>query len=178
MGDIQDVYGGHEFNCGEVDPAQAFEALPAGWYTAIVDESAVKAAKSNTPTTPAFYMKVRFSVMSPEQFKGRKVFANITLRNPNSQAEKIGIRELSALGHAAGVMNIKDSSDILNKVVQIKATVKNSDGFGVQNEVKGYKAPENAANTGQPAAAPAAPTANAPAATQAAPASLPPWKRK
>jgi len=178
MGDIQDVFGGHEFNCSEVNPAQDFEALPAGWYTALIEEAEVKFAKDSTEAARKVFLALKLSVLEPQQSRGRKVFANITLDHPTKKAVDIGWGELSALGRATLVPTITDSSDILNKVVQIKVAVKNSDGFGVQNEVKGYKAPENAANTGQPAAAPAAPTANAPAATQAAPASLPPWKRK
>lgn len=169
MGNINDVYEGHDFNCSEVDPAKVYEALPVAWYTAIIKEAEVKSTKSNT----GFYLKVQFCILTPPQFQDRKVFTNINLRNPNSQAEEIGMRELSALGHAAGVMNIGDSADLLNKVVQIKLSVVTSDKYGVQNEVKGYKSPDGTDPAVQPGAA-AAPTA-----TPAAPAaSVPPWKRK
>lgn len=169
MGDIQDVYDGHEFDCTQVEPAKAFEALPAGWYTAMVDESEIKGTKAGT----GFYMKVRFSLLD-EGMKNRKVFANITLRNPSQQAEEIGMRELSALGHAVGVLNIGDSAQVLNKVLQIKLAIKTSEQYGTQNEVKGYKAQGDAAAVAdQPSA-----TEAAPAAPAAAPASVPPWKRK
>lgn len=168
MGDIQDVYGGHEFDCNEVDLAKA---LPAGWYTAMVDESTVKKTNSGT----GYYLKLKLSILSPEEFKSRVVFSNINLRNPNQQAEEIGMRELSALGHATGVMNIGDSAQILNKIVQIKLSVKNSEQYGVQNEVKGFKAPDG----GVPVAMPVAGQQGAPAAEQAAApaASKPPWKK-
>jgi len=175
MPDIQDVYGGHEFDCNEVDPQQVNEPLPAGWYPVIIEETEVRETSDSAQRNAGdgYYMKVKYQVVDG-QHKGRKVFGNINLRNKSQQAEEIGMRELSAIGRAVGVMNISDSSQIKDKVLQIKLTVKTSEQYGPQNEVKGYKSVEGLspvapAGTAQATAAPAA--AAAPAKN------TPPWKR-
>jgi hypothetical protein len=173
MGNIQDVFGGHEFDANAVEPNTPFEALPAGWYEAFVEEAEVKATKKND----GFYIKVTMKILTAG-FENRKVFGNINLRNPSQEAENIGLSQLSALGRAVGVMNIKDTSDLLNKALQIKLSVKSSEQYGTQNEIKGFKVSESAgqpAAPGAPKVAPAAPGAPAPAAPVGG--YKPPWKK-
>jgi hypothetical protein len=174
MGNIQDVFGGHEFDANAVEPSVPFEALPAGWYDAFIEEAEVKATKKND----GYYIKLTFRILTPG-FENRKVFENINLRNPSPEAEKIGLAQLSSLGRSIGVMNIKDTSDLLNKAVQIKLSVKQDEAYGAKNEVKGFKALESAGQPAAPGAAPAA-AAAAPGAAPAAPAGgyVPPWKKK
>jgi len=179
MGNIQDVFGGHEFDCNQVDPAQAYEPLAAGWYNAMVAEAEVKATKKGD----GHYLKLTLQVFDTQtgQLSNRKVFSNINLRNPNPKCEEIGQRELSALGHATGTLRVTDTADLVNKTCQIKVAVTNDEQYGPGNEVKGFKPLEGAqaaAPAGQPAAA--APAAAPAPAAPAAPAGgyVPPWKQK
>lgn len=91
------------------------DPLPAGWYKAIVDNSEIKQTKLNT----GVYLEVRFSVIEGPH-TGKKVFSRYNLRNSNQQAQEIAQRQLSALAHATGVLQIADSSALHNIPVQIK----------------------------------------------------------
>jgi len=186
MGDIQNVYGGYEFDCNEVEPSKDYEVLPAGWYTAMIDETEIMQTKAMT----GYYLKLRFVLLSEEpELKNRKVFTNINLSNPNKQAEEIGMRNLSAIGHAVGVLKINDSAELKDKPMQIKLKVKNDPNYGAQNEISAYKPVEAAANNpagtspapAVPPASQAVSGAGAPPAApvQAAPPTqgVPPWKR-
>jgi len=184
-GDIQTIYG-QAFDAKEVNPQQAFEPMPAGWYQAIVDEAEIKQTRKGDGA----YLKLKFNILG-ERYNGRKVFANINLSNPSTEAQDIGMRQLSAIAHAIGELTIRDSSQILNKPLMVKLKVTQSEEFGASNDVMGYKAVEAQA---QPTPAPSMPSqkerelkpfspiqpfnpVRVPQANGINKATLPPWKR-
>lgn len=164
-GDIEDVVG--EFNPGEYEAPKTFEPLPAGWYTAMIENAEVK----DTKRGDGKYLKVVFVIVGDEG-KGRKLFTNINLANPNPKAVEIGQRELANLGQSLGLARVKDCTDLKDKVVECKVAIKKEDGRDPDNEIKQYRhvngtaAQANAASTAaaaKPAAAPAAKQAKSPA---------------
>jgi len=152
------------FDANAVEPAEAFEPIPAGWYKAIIAESEEKPTKAQTGS----YLQMKLQVIEGPM-AGRVVFERLNLNNPNSIAVDIAQRALSAICRAVGVMTPRESSELHDKPLMIKLAVKPAEGaYGASNEVKGYEA-ANAAK---------APTAASPAPQQAtAGASSPPWKR-
>lgn len=177
MGNIQDVYGGHSFDANEVEPQASREPLPAGWYNCMIEEVELKESKASAESGAgnAYYLSIAHRVLDGPH-ENRKLFQNVTLRNPSQQAEEIGMRQLSSLGRATGQMVISDTSELVEKLLQVKAkVVPPKDGFDARNEVSDVKSINGA--TPQPSSP--APASNvAPGSAPAAkPASALPWKR-
>ena len=146
------------FNATEVDPATTFEPLPAGKYLAAITESEMKPTKSGSGS----YLQLTFTVLDGE-YKNRILWARLNLNNPNATAVKIARSELSAICHAVGVMQPKDSVELHNMPLVITVKLKKREDTGeLTNEVKAYA--KKGAAAGQPQQAPVAD-------------STPPWKR-
>lgn len=150
------------FDARQVAPATGFETVPPGWYNVIVDESEMKPTKAEGGA----YLKVRYSILDG-QYAGRKLFGNINLQNANPQAVEIGLKQLSALAHAVGVLMVADSQQLHNIPLKIKVKVrKDTTGqYEDQNEVQQWKNINEPVEGAAPAAGAAAfaPPAGAPA---------------
>ena len=141
------------FNANQVEPATAFEALPAGKYVAVITASQMQTTKSGKGA----FLELTFEVVEGE-FKGRKVWGRLNLDNPSALAVKIARAELSALCRAVGVMTPRDSAELHNIPLVVMVRQKTAPGGEVRNEVKGYAKRE----TASAAAAPQNPNPTAP----------------
>src|SRR5690606_14954828 len=97
---------GH-FDATNVAPSEDFSPIPVGEYSAHIVDSDVKPTKNNT----GHYAELEFEVTAGE-FKGRKVWARLNLDNPNPKAVEIAQRELSAICHAVGVLQVTDTQQL------------------------------------------------------------------
>ena len=79
--------------------------------------------------------------------------------NPNSQAQEIAQRALSAICHATGQMQVTDSEQLHNKLMKVTVKVRPAKGeYAASNEIRGYAASGGAARpSSQPAAKASAP---------------------
>jgi len=137
-----------QFDSNQVEPKKAFEVMPAGTYTAVIIESDMASTKAGTGE----YLKLVFEVIDGEH-KGRKLYANLNLDNPNQTAVSIARAELSAICRAVGVGSLSDSSMLHDKPMAVKLGVEKDKNTGeMQNRIKDY------AKAGS---APTAPAANA-----------------
>lgn len=144
-----------------------FDALPAGWYHAVIQGAELKDTKSGGQM-----IAVKYQIVGPNH-EGRIIFSNINIRNMNEKAEEIGLRQLNEIMGAIALASIDDSSQLIGGHLMIKLSKtedeKYGDDNGFRNDVKSCKA-----------LAGSMPTAPAPIAapTQAeAPAAKPPWAR-
>lgn len=168
------------FNATEVQPASSdFEPIPVNWYQFVIEKSELKPTKAGTGSMVSIMAKVQGPTHA-----GRVVFGNINYQNPNPQAQEIGQRQLSALCHAIGVLNLNNVSQLcgipFEARVKITAATYNVAGdkdsgvlYEPRNEFQGFRAVGGgaaAANGG--AITPAAPSAPAKPAAPAAPASV------
>lgn len=132
------------FNANTVDPAVNFEPVPASKYLAIITASEMKDTKAGTGQ----FLELTFQIVDGV-FKGRNLWARLNLDNPNETAVKIAQAELSAICHAVGVMQPKDSVELQNLPMIITVKCKKRDDTGeITNEIKGYAKKEAA--LGQP----------------------------
>lgn len=162
------------FDMTNVQPVDSFEPLPDGWYPARVAKIEEKTTKAGTGK----YYQVQFNIVDG-QHRGRVVFGRYNTQNPNSQAAEIGQRQFTALSHAVGVRILRDTNELMDKVLTIRVKLKPADGqYDASNDVVGYKAagaeaPMQAAPSPAPqhTAAPAAPAAPAAGDTK----TPPPW---
>ena len=157
------------FNANTVPPSDSIEAIPAGWYNAQIDQSEMKPTKDGSGA----YLELRFSVLD-SQYANRKVFTRLNLRNANPVAQEIAYKQLSAICHATGVLQVQDSQQLHGRPMKIKVSVRAASGdYEASNELKAFKNIDEQVNgpVGAPAAQGGAPWAGqqAPAAQQAAP---------
>ena len=148
------------FNASEVDPNVGFGPIPAGTYVAQVVDSDLKMNRAGTGQ----YIALQLEILDGE-FKGRRVFSNLTVSHTNKTAERIGQAHLSALCRAVGVMQLTDTAQLHGRPIKITVRIRKDEKYGESNEVIGFE--PASASVAQPTAAVAA----APAA------SIPPWER-
>lgn len=138
------------FDANTVEPMKAQSPLPAGSYKAAITASDQKQNAKQTGS----YIALEFAVLDGEH-KGRKLFANLNLNNPNKQAVEIARGELSAICRAIGVMTPNDTAELHNKPMWLDVKLeKRKDNGEMSNRIKGYKSLSegNAAAAAQPVA--------------------------
>jgi hypothetical protein len=126
------------FDASQVAPSTgAQDAIPAGWYNVAMDESEMKPTKDGTGA----FLQCRFNVLDG-QYVGRQLYSRLNLKNLNPVAVEIAYKELSAICHAAGVIQVGDSQQLHN--IPLKAKVKlrpaSADGqYEANNEISAFK---------------------------------------
>lgn len=170
------------FDASTVPEMTEFTALPEGPYVSVAIASEMKPTRAGDGE----YLNVTCEVIDG-QYKGRKFWTRMNLKNPNQVAQQIGHQELGALCRAVGVIKPDDSSELHNRPfiahlgLELDSVKKKE-----QNVVKKYEpvgapghapapAPAPAYQAAQPAQSPAY-QAPAPAAAPAA-AGTAPWHR-
>ena len=143
------------------------DPVPAGWYNVMIDESEMKPTKAEG----GLRLSLRFTIMDG-QYANRKVFTGLNLKNANPVAQEIAYKQLSAICHAVGIMQVQDSQQLHGRPLKIKVKVRAASGdYEASNDITAYKnineQVDGPATGGAPAGAPWA-TAPAPA-PQAAP---------
>jgi len=140
------------FNAAEVEPQGSFDPIPAGWYTAMIVDSEMKPTKNGTGE----YLQLRLDVIDGDH-QGRVLFDRLNLNNQNQTAVEIAQRQLSAICRAVGIMQPQDSSDLHDKPLRIKVTIRPAgNGYEASNEVKAYEPAQGGSAHGgsAPASAP------------------------
>ena len=123
------------FNAAEVEPITSFEALPAGKYLAAITDSEMRTTKNGSGS----YLQLAFTILEGEH-KNRVLWARLNLENPNATAVRMAQSELSAICHAVGVMQPRDSAELHNLPMLILVRVKKREDTGeLTNEIKGYE---------------------------------------
>lgn len=155
----------YQFNAQEVSPESQFTPLPNGEYPVIITESEMKPTKAGDGE----YLQLTLEVVEG-QFKGRKMWDRLNLKNPNATAVEIAQRALSQICRAVNHLNLQDTVELHHKPLIAKVAVSSNNGYE-SNDVKEYKAYGGAAT----APTPVAPTeAQQPAANQGG-ANKPAW---
>lgn len=145
------------FDANTVAPdTGVLDAIPAGWYDAMIDQTEMKPTKDGT----GYYLETRFNIMSG-QYQGRKLYARLNLRNSNPQAQEIAYKQLSAICHAVGVLQVADSQQLHGIPMKVKVKVRPASGdYEASNEISAFR------NINEPVGGPtagAAPMGGAPA---------------
>lgn len=138
---------------GQLDP------IPAGWYNVMVDESELK------PTSDGLgaRLAVRFNVIDG-QYANRKIYTGFNIRNANPVAQEIAFKQLSALAHAVGVLQVQDSNQLHSIPLKVRVKIRPpKDGYDAQNDITAFKnINEDVGTAGATASTPAAPAAPVP----------------
>ena len=158
------------FDASGIEPTTAYELLPAGKYSAQIVESEMRVTRNGMGQ----FLWLMLDILDGP-YKGRKIFDQLNLVNPNPTTVEIAQRTLSAICHATGKMQVSDSEELHLIPMTIQVTVKPPrNGYGESNAIR-YMTPERgatpAARTTKPAPDPAA-TAASPKMASA------PWNKK
>ena len=144
------------------DQGGDFSPIPAGDYQVRIVETSLETTKSGTGQ----YIKLRMDVTGPSH-EGRVLWANLNIKNDSQKAEEIGRQQLGAVMRAVGLDSLQDTDQLAGGAMTVKVTIRKSEQYGDQNEVKSFKAV-----TGSQ---PPAPTATG--GEKASAGSKPPWAK-
>ena len=186
-----------QFDATTVAPSTGTpDAVPAGWYKAIISSSEMKLTKDQQGS----YLAITYTIIESD-FSGNKIFDNLNLRNQSVKAQEIAYATLSAICHATGVMQMVDSQQVHNIPMILKVSLDAAiDKYDASNSVKAIKSvsdPEALAKLGVASTAPSLPavaaalpsvsqpmvtqpatTANPAAPAQQQPTPLPAWAQQ
>lgn len=157
------------FNAADIEPTAAFKLFPAGKYRVEVVASEKRVPRSGVGEM----LCLQLSIIEPSEFAGQMLFDNLNIEHQNPTVSDIASRSLSALCHACGKVNARDSEELHFIPVDVSVTVsKPKEGYDPRNNIR-YIIPDDAAPARKPApaAAPRAAQAAAPAA------GTKPWNR-
>ncbi len=117
------------------DMKDGFDPMPAGKYVMVIDESDVLPTQKKNGK----YIKLRMRVLNGE-YKGRFVWTNINIVNPNPVAVEIAQKELATICRACGKAVIQDTQQLhgIPMVVKLKVTPAKGD-YPSKNEPIGYE---------------------------------------
>ena len=157
------------FDATSVEPTTAQDLLPAGKYRAQIVESEMRVTKNGMGQ----FLWLMLDIIEGD-YKGRKIFDQLNLVNPNPTTVEIAQRTLSAICHATGKMHVSDSEELHLMPMTILVKIRPpKNGYGESNAIA-YLPPERGAapRVPKPAPAAAAPSAAPPKMASA------PWNKK
>ncbi len=123
---------------GMYDPDAApgmFEVLPAGTYTVKVTNGEMKPTKNRDGE----YLQIEMTIVDGE-YKERKLFARFNLVNKSKEAVRIANGEFASLREAVGVLNPKDTAELMGPRFQVvvKCVKRNDRPDEMTNEIQRY----------------------------------------
>jgi hypothetical protein len=119
------------FDATSVEPTTAYELLPAGKYRAQIVESEMRVTKNGMGQ----FLWLMIDILEGEQ-KGRKIFDQLNLVNPNPTTVEIAQRTLSAICHATCKMHVSDSEELHLIPMTIQVKIKPpKNGYGESNAI-------------------------------------------
>jgi len=110
--------------------------LEPGRYVATIVKSEMKKTKANT----GHYLSLRFKVAEGPK-KGRLVFTNLNLDNPNPVAVEIANKQLNSIKVACGfgVTDVEDSEELHGIPMELAVTISPGNAqYPPSNEISGY----------------------------------------
>lgn len=124
---------------------QSFEPLKPGTHPVTIDTAELKSTKTNDGR----YVKVSFKVTDGDG-KGKKVFHNFNIVNPNAQAVEIGKSQLKTMMVAAK-MNadaLRSVAELVGKKLVIKTGYQKDQDGNNQPVVKAFESSKEAPSSG------------------------------
>ena len=131
MIDLRDL----QVNVDEARGTDEREVLPEGWYNAVP----IGAEKKPTIKGDAYKLEYQFEIIDEGKFKGRYVWLNLNLWNPNPKTVEIAKEQLAELGKSCGLNGVlTDSSQVYMRPCMIKIRHEMYEG-NTQVRIKGFK---------------------------------------
>ena len=122
------------FDSSQHEDMTGFDPLPKGKYLCKVVETEIKDTSSKTGQ----YIKIKIEVLKGD-YKGRFLWTNINIVNPNPVAVEIAQKELATLCRAIGKNVIQDTNELHNIPFIADVGIKPAKGdYPAGNKINGY----------------------------------------
>ena len=113
-----------------------FDPLPAGWYGVKITDADIKDTKSGTGQ----YIRIEYTVIG-ESYSGRKIWANLNIKNDNEVAQNIGQKQLNSLMGSIGLDVVSNTDQLVGHDLQVKVKITEAtDKYEASNDVSSFKA--------------------------------------
>ncbi len=123
------------FNANDHEPLNDFEPIPAGKYPVTIIASEFKPTKSGNGS----YLEIKYQILDGPH-KNRLLWDRLNLDNPTPATVEIAEKRLGEICRAVGVLEPKDSVELHNLPLVVKATCKKREDNGeFGNEINGYE---------------------------------------
>lgn len=132
--------GNLNFNAADVPPPENFDPLPTGWYAMRIVWLEMR---TGSKAEAGEMLAGELEILDEEHpsYAGRKAFFNLCINHANEQPRVIARKQLSAICHAVGMIQVADTGELLGQSVRVRlVAVPARDGYDAKNEVKGFKA--------------------------------------
>jgi hypothetical protein len=117
------------------DIGGAFDPIPAGEYMMQIVESAILETKARNGK----YIKLTLKVIDGE-YKGRQIWVNLNIVNPNPVAVEIATKELATICRAVGKLQIVDTQELHGIPFLGRVKIRPASGdYPPSNDMVGYK---------------------------------------
>ena len=123
------------FNAENVAPSVAFEALPAGKYNVVITDSDIKTNRRGDGE----YLQFELEIIDGEH-RGRKLWSRLNTNNPNPDAVRMANADLSAICHAVGVLQPRDTVELHNLPLVVTVRCRKTPDGEIVNDIKSYEA--------------------------------------
>ena len=131
MSQLNGVFDSSQYD----DVGGAFDPIPAGEYKMQIIESSIEETKSRTGK----YIKLTLKVVDGE-FKGRQIWTNLNIVNPNPIAVEIATKELATICRAVGKLKIADTQELHGITFLGRVKIRPASGdYPPSNDMVGYK---------------------------------------
>lgn len=117
--------------------SKGFDTMPKGRYLCVVSDS----ERVQTKAKDGYYDAFEFVVVSPKDYKNRKLWANFNIHNPSEEAQRIGREQFNSLADCLGLLGkVKDTKEMHDKYVILLVGIKPADGpYKESNNVLGFQ---------------------------------------
>jgi hypothetical protein len=138
---------------GNNETLDDFSPVPAGDYIAQIVKSEYKETKAKN----GHYLSIQWKIIAGEK-KGRILWDNLNLDNPNEVAVNIAHKALNSICKACGKVGVQDSEELHGIPVKLSVTYKEATPTQpAGNDIRGYSSPEESVAS-EPVNAPSAPS--------------------
>lgn len=123
------------FDSSNHDDMNNFDPIPAGEYLSQIVESDIKETAAKTGK----YIKLKFEILEGD-YKGRFIWTNLNIINPNPVAVDIANKELATICRACGKAVIQDTMELHGIPILLKIRIVPAKGdYPASNSPTGYK---------------------------------------
>lgn len=111
-----------------------YTPLPDGWYSVRMVSCELQQTRAG-----GTMLHMRLDVDSG-QYQGRVIWHNVTMRNRNEDAVRIGKEERARICLATGLsLKLNDTDEWLGRPCEVKLRTRQNEGYEPQNEVRGWR---------------------------------------
>jgi hypothetical protein len=132
----------------QVAEPRNFDPIPKGRYLVVLEDTEMKKTKDRGGE----YLECTFTVAAPKEFKGRKLWARLNIKNASEVAQRIGREQFNALAIATlGTIEVRKTESMHNKKLVVHVAIEQQEGREPQNRINGFEPFTGDAGTSAPA---------------------------